>query len=159
MKIINRMAGNEIHLYVVPATNLLILFCVRIEVRRAKRSQSDAVRTMLGRCVVRKVAVQSFHPCNNTPPNSHNRSTRKINDMSMSVRDEKILLVIRQPRCRVWELWLQVVEGMMTRRSRRYTETSSPHRQCRRVIDEKIPGRIVVSGDEPESRDYMCPKK
>jgi len=94
-----RLAGNEIHLYVVPATNLLILFCVRIEVRRAKRSQSDAVRTMLGRCVARKAAVQSFHPCNNTPPNSHNRSTRKINDMSMSVRDGKILLVVRQPRC------------------------------------------------------------
>jgi len=95
---IRRSAGNEIHLYVVPATNLLILFCVRIEVRRAKRSQSDAVRTMLGRCVARKAAVQSFHPCDNTPPNSHNRSTKKIDDMSMSVRDGKILLVVRQPR-------------------------------------------------------------
>ncbi len=42
-----------------------ILF--RIEVRRAKRSQSDAVRTMLGRCVIRKAAVQSFHPRDNTP--------------------------------------------------------------------------------------------
>jgi len=83
-------AGNEIHLYVVPATNLLILFCVRIEVRRVKRSQFDAVRTMLERCVIRKVVVQSFHPRDNTLPNSHNRSTKKINDMSMSVRDEKI---------------------------------------------------------------------
>jgi len=140
-------------------TNLLILFCVRIEVRRVKRSQFDAVRTMLERCVVRKVVVQSFHPCNNTFPNSHNRSTRKINDMSMSVRDEKILLVVKQLRCRVWELWLQVVEEVMTRRSRWYTETSSSHRQCRRVIDEKISGRIVVSDDESESRDYMCSKK
>ena len=61
------LAGNEIHLYVVPATNLLILFCVRIEVRRAKRSQFDAVRTMLGRCVARKAVVQSFHPRDNTP--------------------------------------------------------------------------------------------
>ena len=91
--IIFYMAGNEIHLYVVPATNLLILFCVRIEVRRAKRSQSDAVRTMLERCVTRKAVVQGFHPRDNTPPNSHNRSTKKINDMSMSVRDGKILLV------------------------------------------------------------------
>jgi len=36
-------AGNEIHLYVMSTTNLLILFCVRIEVRRVKRSQFDAV--------------------------------------------------------------------------------------------------------------------
>jgi len=41
--ILIHLAGNEIHLYVVPATNLSILFCVRIEVRRVKRSQSDAV--------------------------------------------------------------------------------------------------------------------
>jgi len=37
--------------------------------------------------------MQSFHSCDNTFPNSHNRFTKKINDMSMSVRDEKILLV------------------------------------------------------------------
>ena len=43
----------------------------------------------------------------------------------------------------VWESWLQVVEGFAIRRSRRYTETSSSHRQCRRVIDEKISDRIV----------------
>jgi len=95
------LTDNEIHLYVMSTTNLLILFCVRIEVRRVKRSQFDAVRTMLERCVIRKVVVQSFHSCNNISSNSHNRSTRKINDMSMSVRDEKILLVIRQFRCRV----------------------------------------------------------
>ncbi len=87
------LAGNEIHLYVMPATNLLILFCVRIEVRRAKRSQFDAVRTMLERCVIRKAVVQSFHLRDNISSNSHNRSTKKTNDMSMSVRDEKILLV------------------------------------------------------------------
>jgi len=34
--------------------------------------------------------VQSFHLRDNTLSNSHNRSTKKINDMSMSVRDEKI---------------------------------------------------------------------
>ncbi len=85
--------GNEIHLYVMSTTNLLILFCVRIEVRRVKRSQFDAVQTMLERCVIRKVIVQSFHSCDNTLSNNHNRSTKKINDMSMSVRDEKILLV------------------------------------------------------------------
>jgi len=37
--------------------------------------------------------MQSFHSCNNISSNSHNRSMKKINDMSMSVRDEKILLV------------------------------------------------------------------
>jgi len=74
-------------------TNLLILFCVRIEVKRVKRSQFDAVQTMLERCVIRKVIVQSFHSRDNTSSNSHNQSTKKINDMSMSVRDEKILLV------------------------------------------------------------------
>ena len=74
-------------------TNLLILFCVRIKVKRVKRSQFDAVRTMLERCVIRKVIVQSFHSRDNIFSNSHNRSTKKINDMSMSVRDEKILLV------------------------------------------------------------------
>jgi len=34
--------------------------------------------------------VQSFHLRDNILPNSHNRSTKMINDMSMSVRDEKI---------------------------------------------------------------------
>ncbi len=48
---------------------------------------------MLERCVIRKVVVQSFHSRDNISSNSHNRSTKKINDMSMSVRDEKILLV------------------------------------------------------------------
>ncbi len=37
--------------------------------------------------------MQSFHSCDNTFSNSHNQSTKKINDMSMSVKDEKILLV------------------------------------------------------------------
>ncbi len=45
---------------------------------------------MLECCMIRKVIMQSFHLCNNTFSNSHNRSTKKINDMSMSVRDEKI---------------------------------------------------------------------
>ncbi len=48
---------------------------------------------MLERCVIRKVIMQSFHSCDNIFSNSHNQSTKKINDMSMSVRDEKILLV------------------------------------------------------------------
>ncbi len=43
----------------------------------------------------------------------------------------------------VWESWLQVIEEFAIRRSRRYTETSSSHRRCRRVIDEKISDRIV----------------
>ena len=45
---------------------------------------------MLERCVIRKVIMQSFHSRDNISSNSHNRSTKKINDMSMSVRDEKI---------------------------------------------------------------------
>ncbi len=87
------MTDNKIHLYMMSTTNLLILFCVWIEVKKVKRSQFDAVWTMLERCVIRKVVMQSFHSCDNTFSNSHNRSTKKINDMSMSVKDEKILLV------------------------------------------------------------------
>ena len=140
-------------------TNLLILFYVQIEVRRVKKSQFDAVQTMLERCVIRKVIMQSFHSCNNIFSNNHNRSTRKINDMSMSVKDEKILLVIRQLRCIVWELWLQVIEEVMIHRSRQYTKTSSSHQQCHQVIDEKISDKIVISDDESENQDYMCLKK
>ncbi len=43
----------------------------------------------------------------------------------------------------VWKSWLQVVEEFATHQLRRYTETSSSHRQCCQVIDEKISGRIV----------------
>jgi len=48
---------------------------------------------MLECYVIRKVIMQSFHLHDNIFSNSHNRFTKKINDMSMSVRDEKILLV------------------------------------------------------------------
>jgi len=34
--------------------------------------------------------MQSFHLRDSILSNSHNQSTKKINDMSMSVRDEKI---------------------------------------------------------------------
>ncbi len=34
--------------------------------------------------------MQNFHLRDSIFSNSHNRSTKKINDMSMSVRDEKI---------------------------------------------------------------------
>ncbi len=88
-----KSTDNEIHLYMMSTTNLLILFCVQIKVRRVKRFQFDAVQTMLEHCMIRKVIMQSFHSCNNTFSNSHNWSTKKINDMSMSVKDEKILLV------------------------------------------------------------------
>ncbi len=37
--------------------------------------------------------MQSFYLRDNTSSNSYNQSMKKINDMSMSVRDEKILLV------------------------------------------------------------------
>ncbi len=48
---------------------------------------------MLERYMIRKVIMQSFHSYDNILSNSHNQSTKKINDMSMSVRNEKILLV------------------------------------------------------------------
>ncbi len=87
------LTDNEIHLYMMLTMNLLILFCVWIEVKKVKRSQFNAVQMMLERCVIRKVIVQSFHSHDNIFSNSHNWFTKKINDMSMSVRDEKILLV------------------------------------------------------------------
>ncbi len=34
--------------------------------------------------------MQSFHLRDSISSNSHNQSTKKINDMSMSVRDKKI---------------------------------------------------------------------
>ncbi len=37
--------------------------------------------------------MQSFHSHDNILSNSHNQSTKKINNMLMSVKDEKILLV------------------------------------------------------------------
>ena len=79
---------------------------------------------------------------------------KKINDMLMLIKDEKILLVIEQFRWRVWELWLQVIERVVIHQLRRYTETFLSHQQCRWIIDEKISGRIVISSDESESRDY-----
>ncbi len=84
--IIVYLIDNEIHLYVMSTTNLLILFYVWIKVRRIKRSQFNAVQIMLERCVIRKVVMQSFHSCDNILSNSHNQSTKKINDMSMSKR-------------------------------------------------------------------------
>ncbi len=66
--------------------------------------------------------------------------------MSMSVENEKILLVIKQFKCWVWELWLQVIEEVMTRWLCWYTETSLS------VIDEKISNKIVISSIK--SRDY-----
>jgi len=35
--------------------------------------------------------MQSFHLHDNISSNSHNQSTKMIDDMSMSVRDEKII--------------------------------------------------------------------
>ncbi len=104
--LLESLTDNEIHLYVMLTTNLLILFCVWIEVKRVKRSQFDAVQMMLERCVIRKVIMQSFHSCDNISSNSHNRSTKKINDMSMSVRDEKILLV--KKTIQVKSLWVVI---------------------------------------------------
>ncbi len=79
--------------------------------------------------------------------------------MLMSVRNEKILLVIKKLKCIVWELWLQVIEKMMTYQSRQYTEMSSSHQQYHQVIDEKILDKVVISDDEFKNWDYMCLKK
>ena len=87
------LIDNKIHLYMMLIKNFLILFCVQIEVRRVKRFQFDAVQMMLKCYVIRKVIMQSFHSCDNIFSNNHNRFMKKINDMSMSVRNEKILLV------------------------------------------------------------------
>ncbi len=81
---------NKIYLYMMLTTNLLILFYVWIKVKRVKRSQFNAVWMMLEHCMIRKVIMQSFHSCNNIFSNSHNWFTKKINDMLMSVKDEKI---------------------------------------------------------------------
>ncbi len=51
---------NEIHLYMMSTMNLLILFCVWIEVRRIKRSQFDAIQMMLKRCMSEKVDHAEF---------------------------------------------------------------------------------------------------
>ncbi len=135
-----------------------ILF--RIEVRKAKKSQSDAVRTKLRRCVVVKDAVQSFHPCDNTLPNSHNWPTKKTNDKSTSVRNRKILLVEESIQVMSLRLWLQVAEGVMTRRLRWYTRTSLLTSTVPlSVSDGKILGRIVDPGDEPRVCDYKWPKE
>ena len=89
----NNVTDNKIHLYMMLTINFLILFCVQIEVKRIKRSQFNAVQMMLECCVIMKIIMQSFYLRDNISSNSHNQSTKKINDMSMSVRDEKILLV------------------------------------------------------------------
>jgi len=86
-------ADNKIHLYMMLTMNLLILFCVWIKVKKVKKSQFNAVQMMLECCVIMKTIVQSFYLHDNIFSNSHNQFMKKINDMSMSVRNEKILLV------------------------------------------------------------------
>ncbi len=87
------LIDNEIHLYMMLTTNLLILFYVWIEVRRVKRFQFNAVQMMLKHCIIRKVIMQSFHSCNSISSNSDNQFMKKINDMLILIKDEKILLV------------------------------------------------------------------
>ncbi len=103
---------------------------------------------MLKRCVIMKTVIQSFHLRDNILSNSHNWSTKKINDMSKSVRDEKILLVEKSIQMMSLKLWLQVIEELITHQLHQYTETFSSHQQCCWVIDEKISDRIVDSDDE-----------
>ncbi len=79
--------------------------------------------------------------------------------MLKSVRDKKILLVEKLIQMMSLRLWLQVIEELMTRWLRQYTESSSSHWQCCWVIDEKISDRIVDSDDESWVHDYICLKK
>ncbi len=122
----------------ISTTNLLILFCVQIEVRRVKRSQFNAVQMMLECYVIMKAVMQSFYLRDNILSNSHNWFMKKINDMLKSVRDEKILLVEKLIQMMSLKLWLQVIEELMTRWLHRYTETSSSYQQCCQVINKKI---------------------
>ncbi len=86
---------------------------------------------MLECCVIRKVVMQSFHSHDNIFSNSHNWSTKKINDMSMSVKDEKI-------SSEKIDLSMRVVITSDWR------ICNSSHQQCHQVIDEKISDKIVV---------------
>ena len=79
--------------------------------------------------------------------------------MLKSVRNEKILLVEKSIQMMSLKLWLQVIEELMICQLHRYTETSSSHRQCHQVINEKISDRIDESDDESWVCDYMCLKK
>ncbi len=69
---------------------------------------------MLECCVIRKVIMQSFHSHDNILSNSYNQFTKKINDMLMSVRDEKIF-------SEIVDLSMKVV-------------TTSDHRICNSLI-------------------------
>ncbi len=61
---------------------------------------------MLKCCMIMKVVMQSFHLCDNILSNSHNWFMKKINDMSKSVKDEKILLVKKLIQMMSLKLWL-----------------------------------------------------
>jgi len=79
--------------YIMLIINLLILFCVQIKVRRIKRFQFNTVQMMLKCCMIMKIIMQNFYLHDNISFNSHNQFMKKINDMSISIKDEKILLV------------------------------------------------------------------
>ena len=53
-------ADNKIHLYMMLTTNLLILFCIQIKVRRIKKFQFNVIWIMLKCCVSKKVNHAEF---------------------------------------------------------------------------------------------------
>ncbi len=53
-------ADNKIHLYIMLTTNLLILFCIQIKVRRIKKFQFNVIWIMLKCCVSKKVNHAEF---------------------------------------------------------------------------------------------------
>ncbi len=90
---------------------------------RSQKSQKISIQRSLNN--VRTLRDQKSHYAEFSlmwqfSSNSHNWFMKKINDMSMSVKDEKILLVIKQLRWRVWKLWLQVIKEFATRWLRWY---------------------------------------
>jgi len=84
---------NEIYLYMMLTTNLLILFCVQIKVRRIKKFQFNIVQMMLKHCMIRKIIMQNFYLHDNISFNSYSWFMKKFNDMSMLIKNEKILLM------------------------------------------------------------------
>jgi len=84
---------NEIYLYMMLTTNLLILFCVQIKVRRIKKFQFNIVQMMLKHCMIRKIIMQNFYLHDNISFNSYSWFMKKFNDMLMLIKNEKILLM------------------------------------------------------------------
>ncbi len=60
-----------------------------------------------------KTVIQNFYLRDNILFNSHNWFMKKINNMSKSIKDEKILLVKKSIQMMSLKLWLQVIKELM----------------------------------------------